>query len=104
MKDKIVSKLKSYGFWMSLASAVFVFLNTLGMKVDIPCLTQITTAFLGILAVAGIISRSDSSGGGDDGSDCALDGADMPNSSQYQPDSGGTDALAPAVATVAATD
>ena len=36
MKDKIVSKLKSYGFWMSLVSAVFVFLNTLGMKMDIP--------------------------------------------------------------------
>lgn len=66
MKDKIVSKLKSYGFWMSLVSAVFVFLNTLGMKMDIPYLTQITTAFLGILAVAGIISRPSGGDGGDD--------------------------------------
>ena len=63
MKDRLVNKLKSYGFWMSLASAVFVFLNTLGMKVDIPYLTQITTAFLGILAVAGIISRPGGDGG-----------------------------------------
>lgn len=63
MKDRLVNKLKSYGFWMSLASAVFVFLNTLGMKVDIPYLTQITTAFLGILAVAGIITKSGGSGG-----------------------------------------
>lgn len=75
MKDKIVSKLKSYGFWMSLVSAVFVFLNTLGMKMDIPYLTQITTAFLGILAVAGIISRPSGGDGGDDSDTGAISSA-----------------------------
>ena len=42
---------------MSLASAVMVFLNTLGLKVDIPYLSQVTTAFLSILVIAGILTK-----------------------------------------------
>ena len=57
MKEKIKARLKSYGFWVSMASAVMVFLNTLGLKVDIPYLSQVTTAFLSILVIAGIISK-----------------------------------------------
>ena len=57
MKDKLKAKLKSYGFWVSLASAVMVFLNTLGLKVDIPYLSQVTTAFLSILVIAGILTK-----------------------------------------------
>ena len=57
MKEKLKAKLKSYSFWVSLASAVMVFLNTLGLKVDIPYLSQVTTAFLSILVIAGILTK-----------------------------------------------
>ena len=62
MKEKIKAKLKSYGFWVSLSSAVMVFLNTLGLKVDIPYLSQVTTAFLSILVIAGILTKPGDSG------------------------------------------
>ena len=71
MKEKIKAKLKSYGFWVSLSSAVMVFLNTLGLKVDIPYLSQVTTAFLSILVIAGILTKP-----GDSGSGSAEDGAE----------------------------
>ena len=64
MKEKIKAKLKSYGFWVSLSSAVMVFLNTLGLKVDIPYLSQVTTAFLSILVIAGILTKPGDSGSG----------------------------------------
>ena len=66
MKDKLKAKLKSYSFWVSLASAVMVFLNTLGLKVDIPYLSQVTTAFLSILVIAGILTKP----GSEEGQEC----------------------------------
>lgn len=54
MKDK----LRSYEFWVSLISAVLVVLQTMSLKVDIPHVTEITTAFLGALSVAGILKKS----------------------------------------------
>lgn len=65
MKAKILAKLKSYGFWVSLTSAIMVFINTLGLKVDIPYLNQVTMAFLSILVVAGIITKPGSTPAGD---------------------------------------
>lgn len=57
MKEKLKAKLKSYGFWVSMASAVMALLNTLGLEVDIPYLSQVTTAFLSILVIAGFIGK-----------------------------------------------
>lgn len=54
MKDK----LKSYEFWVSVISAVLVVLQTMSMKIDVPHITEITTAFLGALSVAGILKKS----------------------------------------------
>jgi uncharacterized membrane protein len=54
MKDK----LKSYEFWVSVVSAVLVVLQTLSMKLDIPRITEFTTAFLGALSVAGILKKN----------------------------------------------
>ena len=53
-------KLRSYEFWVSLISAVLVVLQTMSLKVDIPHITEITTAFLGALSVAGILKKSKS--------------------------------------------
>lgn len=53
MKEKI----RSYDFWMAIASAVFVVLQTVGFTTEIPYLKEITTAFLGFLAVSGLIVK-----------------------------------------------
>lgn len=53
MKEKI----KSYDFWMAIASAVFVALQAVGFTTEIPYLQEITTAFLGLLAVSGLIVK-----------------------------------------------
>lgn len=57
MKEKI----KSYDFWMAIASALFVVLQAVGFTTEIPYLREITTAFLGFLAVSGFIVKPPSS-------------------------------------------
>ena len=51
-------KLKSYEFWLSVVSAVLVVLQAVSTKVDIPHITEVMTAFLGALSVAGILKRN----------------------------------------------
>lgn len=53
MKEKI----RSYDFWMAIASALFVVLQAVGFTTEIPYLREITTAFLGFLAVSGFIVK-----------------------------------------------
>lgn len=53
MKEKI----KSYDFWMAVASAIIVVLQAVGFTTQIPYLQEITTAFLGFLAVSGFIVK-----------------------------------------------
>lgn len=53
MKEKI----KTYDFWMAIASALFVVLQAVGFTTEIPYLQEITTAFLGLLAVSGLIVK-----------------------------------------------
>lgn len=62
-------KLKSYEFWVSVASAIMVFLQTLSLKIDMPYITQATMGFLGALTVAGILKKSGAVIGTNDGSD-----------------------------------
>ncbi len=57
MKEKI----KSYDFWMAVASALFVVLQAVGFTTEIPYLREMTTAFLGFLAVSGFIVKPPSS-------------------------------------------
>ena len=51
-------KLRSYEFWVSVISAVLIVLQAMSLKIDIPHVTEITTAFLGALSVAGILKKS----------------------------------------------
>lgn len=53
MKDR----LKSYSFWVSIASAVMAVLQIIFAKLDIDVFNELTTAFLGVLVVAGIIDK-----------------------------------------------
>lgn len=59
MKDK----LKNYGFWLSLAGAIVIFLQAVGIRIDAPYINEIITAFMGILVVLGIISNPSSGKG-----------------------------------------
>lgn len=54
MKEKI----KSYDFWVSVASAVMVLLQTISIKIDVPYVNEITMAFLSLLTVTGILKKS----------------------------------------------
>lgn len=53
MKEKI----KSYDFWMAVASALMLVLQAVGFTREIPYLQELTTAFLGFLAVSGFIVK-----------------------------------------------
>lgn len=59
MKDK----LKNYGFWLSLAGAIVIFLQAVGIRINVPYVNEIITAFMGILVVLGIISNPSSGKG-----------------------------------------
>ena len=51
-------KLRSYEFWVSVISAVLIVIQAMSLKIDIPHVTEITTAFLGALSVAGILKKN----------------------------------------------
>ena len=65
-------KLKSYEFWVSVISAVLVVLQTMSLKIDIPHITEVMTAFLGALCVVGILKKTKTSD--EDTSNIAEDG------------------------------
>lgn len=58
MKENIKEKLKSYEFWVSVASAVMVLLQTISIKIDIPYINEVTMAFLSLLTVSGILKKT----------------------------------------------
>ena len=51
-------KLKSYEFWVSIVSAVVVVLQSLSLKFNLPFIQEVVMGFLGVLAVAGLIKKS----------------------------------------------
>ena len=48
-------KIKSYEFWMSIVSLVALIAGTLGA--DVPHLTEICTAIVGVLVAIGIVKK-----------------------------------------------
>ncbi len=90
MKEKLKAKLKSYGFWVSMASAVMAFLNTLGLEVDIPYLSQVTTAFLSILVIAGFIGKpGEPPAATESGAQAEQDGESFENGSEEEKEDAG---------------
>ena len=59
------SKLKSYEFWVSVVSACMVVLQSISLKFDVPYIQEIVMGFLGVLAVAGIVKKTDPPKGDD---------------------------------------
>lgn len=50
-------KLRSKGFWVSLVGALLIFIQALGVKVDVPAVNEIVSALLALLVMLGIISN-----------------------------------------------
>ena len=71
MKDKLRSK----NFWMSLIGALLVFLQTLGLTLNIPAVNEAVGSGLALLVVMGIISDDGGKGGAADG-ETKADGTD----------------------------
>ncbi|MDE6275277.1 MAG: hypothetical protein K2M75_01925 [Clostridia bacterium] len=59
------AKLKSYEFWVSIVSALMVALQSISLKFDVPYIQEIVMGFLGVLAVAGIVKKTDLPAGDD---------------------------------------
>lgn len=55
--QNLKSKLGNYGFWISLTSAVVVFLQSIGVKIDNEIACQVVGSFCSILVVLGIVSN-----------------------------------------------
>ncbi|MEG1509525.1 MAG: phage holin [Clostridia bacterium] len=56
-------KFKNYGFWISLISAIVLFVQVLGFKVDVPYVNEVASTFLEILIILGIVSNPNSGNG-----------------------------------------
>ena len=59
------AKLKSYEFWVSVVSAVMVVLQSISLKFDVPYIQEVIMGFLGVLAVAGVVKKTDPPTGDD---------------------------------------
>lgn len=61
MKDSIKNKIKSYSFWVSLASAILLLIQTigrpLGLLIDESMYMSIVNSVLGVFVVLGIVSH-----------------------------------------------
>lgn len=80
-------KLRNKGFWVSLVSAALVFLQAVGIKVDVPAVNEIVSALLTVLVVLGIVSNpSSGSGYADSGSGKTTD--ENPTSEEGKSDKG----------------
>ncbi len=53
----------SYGYILSLISAVLILLQVLGIKIDVPYVNEVATAVLGVLVALGIVSGKDNGEG-----------------------------------------
>lgn len=53
------SKVRNYGFWISIISAVLIIVQALGFNVNIPVIKEILVAVCGVFVALGIISDSD---------------------------------------------
>lgn len=62
------NRLKNYGFWIALASFVFIFVQKLGFNITPTEWDLYVNSILGILVVAGIVNNPDTqnAGFGDD--------------------------------------
>ena len=51
-------KLRNKGFWLGLIGAVIMFLQAIGIKVDVPAVNEIISALMAILVVLGVVTNS----------------------------------------------
>jgi len=51
------NKLKNYGFWVSLISAVMMIIQAFGLNIDIPVLKEALISICGLFVMLGIISN-----------------------------------------------
>lgn len=58
---KLLEKMKSYSFWISLSGALIIFINCLGnifgFKIDNSVVENVIMSFAGVLVVLGIVVK-----------------------------------------------
>lgn len=55
--NNLKEKMKNYGFWISLCSAVLLVISNFGLKIDAPYVEEIISSILGVFVVLGVISN-----------------------------------------------
>lgn len=56
LKYIFLARYRNYAFWISLSSAIMLFLSTIGIEVDNDKVMNISRAILGVFVVAGIVN------------------------------------------------
>lgn len=55
--NNLKEKVKNYGFWISLCSAVMLVISNFGLEIDVPYVEEIISSILGVLVILGVISN-----------------------------------------------
>lgn len=59
----MLKRMKNYGFWISIVSAILILLQAFGLKIDLPYINEIVSAVLGLLVILGIVNNPTDGGG-----------------------------------------
>lgn len=68
MKEKMLNKLKSVKFWLSLSGAVVIVLQLFGLKISAPYVNEVVSAVCSVFVILGIMvpdNREDEPGEAD---------------------------------------
>ncbi len=68
MKEKMLKKLKSVKFWLSLSGAVVIVLQLFGLKISAPYVNEVVSAICSVFVILGIMvpdNREDEPGDAD---------------------------------------
>ena len=55
MKEKMLKKLKSVKFWLSLSGAVVIVLQLFGLKISAPYVNEVVSAICSVFVILGIM-------------------------------------------------
>lgn len=77
MWKKLIKKMKSVKFWLSLTSAVVLVMQLLGLKISAPYINEIASAVCSVFVILGIMvpDASDDGETGDNGNDVTKNNA-----------------------------
>lgn len=65
MKEKMLKKIKSVKFWLSLSGAVVIVLQLFGLKISAPYVNEVVSAICSVFVILGIMVPDNQPGEGE---------------------------------------